>query len=312
MSKFLYSQDQHCKGVSPARRTDNYFASWMLKFKEMLSIAKKKKVDGLIFGGDLLEVPCVADSIVDSILDEIESTAIPCYIVWGNHNMIGHHRATSNNTSLAHMIRRCKLLKDVKEIVESDFTFTFIEYDHNVEEVLKKDGILYSGGDDRWKVAVVHAFVTPKEFRPDVLHVVADDIRTDYDLVLVAHYHEPWNKKIGNTEFLDIGAFGRCSIAEAKIDPSVLLLDTKKRSYEIIKLKSAKPGNEVFDLTKKENEETTNEELENFISNLKDFKTTSLDLRGIIEQVAKEQKIDRNIVDIIITKIGELECNASK
>jgi hypothetical protein len=30
----------------------------------------------------------------------------------------------------------------------------------------------------------------------------------------------------------------------------VLILDTNNRSYEVIPLKSARPGNEIFDITK--------------------------------------------------------------
>jgi DNA repair exonuclease SbcCD nuclease subunit len=307
MSKYIYFQDAHVKGVNPARRTDNYYESWILKFKELVSIAKVQKADGIIDGGDLLDIPCVADSIVDDILDIIEEAGIPFYLMFGNHPMIGHHRETSKGTSLAHMIRRCKLLKEVHEIQDDNATIKMVEYDHNIEQKILDSGIMMDGSDDKWKVAIVHAFVTPKPFLPDVLHVVADKIVTNAELILVAHYHEPWKKKVKKTQYLDIGCFGRCSIGEAHIEPSVLLLDTKLRNYEVIKLSSAKKGEDVFDLSKKEQEETNDQALETFIASLKDFKGQELDLRGIIEHIGKEQKIDRAVIDIVLKKLEEVK-----
>ena len=312
MAKYLFFTDAHVKGKNPASRTDNYYASWMLKFGELLMLAKKHKVDAIIDGGDLLDIPIVADSIVDDILDAIESAGIPFYVCWGNHPMIGHHKETSKGSTLSHMFRRCKLFKDIGggEEVGKDYSIDFVDYDHNIEEKLKTEGIIRpenKANKDYWKIAIVHAFVTPKPFLPTVLHVVANDIKTNMDLVLVGHYHKPWTKKIGKTTFLDIGCFGRCKSDEADIEPSVLLLDTDKRSYEIIKLETAKKGSEVFDLSKKEHSEYMNEDLETFIASLKDFKSQETDLRGMIEHIGREQNIDRTIVEIVLNKLGEID-----
>ena len=314
MSKYLFFTDAHAKGKNPISRTDDYFKSWMIKFRELLALAKKHKVEAILDGGDLLDTPIVADSLVDEILDAIEETGIPVYACWGNHPMIGHHKETSKNTSLAHMFRRCKLFKDTGngEEVGKDFHIDFIDYDHNIEEKIKNEGFMNKVNPDYWNIAIVHAFLTPKPFMPGVLHVVVDDIKTQADLVLVGHYHEPWEKKVGKTTFLDIGSFGRTSVREAKIEPSVLLLDTDKRSYEIIKLKKAKKGEDCFDLTKKEKVDDMNTDLDTFISSLKDWKHQGLDLRGQIELIGKEMKVDRVVIDTVISKLGEVECSDKK
>ena len=307
MAKYLFFTDAHAKGKNPSSRTDDYWKSWMIKFRELLSIAKKNKVEAVLCGGDLLDIPIVADSIVDDILDAIEQTGIPFYTCWGNHDQIGHNKETSKGTSLAHMFRRSKIFLEASEHQDDYAIIKFIDYDHNVEQKLKDSGLTVKESADKWKIAIVHAFITPKPFIKEVMHVVADEIKTNADLVLVGHYHEPWEKKVGNITYLDIGAFGRTSIREANIEPSVLLIDSKKRSYEIIKLKSAKPGAEVFDLTKKEHNEDIDNDLETFISNLKDLKMQTLDLAGMVEQVGKENNVDRAIIDIIITKLGEIK-----
>lgn len=312
MPKYLYLQDSHCKGINPARRTDDYYASWMLKFKEMLTIAKKNKVEKIVDGGDTLDQPIISTLIVDEILDAIEANGIPYHVVYGSHSMQGHHRDTSKGSSLAHMIRRSKLMEDSDEIQDEFCTIKLIEHEHNVEQKIKDSGIILDGGDSKWLVAITHCMITPKPFRPEVLHVVADDIVTNAHLILTAHYHQPWERKIKNTQYVDIGCFGRTEISEANINPSVLLLDSKKRSYEIIPLKKAKPGAEVFDLTKKEHDKEVNADLDTFINSLKDFKNQSLDIRGQIELIGKENNVERVVIDTILTKLGEVECLEKK
>lgn len=306
MGKYLYLQDSHCKGVSPARRIDDYHEAWKIKFHETMMIAKKNKVDAIFDGGDLLEIPLVANSIVDEILDEIETLGIPYYVLYGSHCMIGHHRDTSKGSSLTHMIRRCKLMRDVAEFKDDYATFKLIEHEYEVENKLKSDGIIFQD-TPLWKVSIIHAFVTPKPFLQNVTHVVADDIKTNSDLVLVAHYHKPWDKKVGETQYVDIGCFGRCNIDEVDIKPSVLLLDTKKRSYEIIPLKKAKPGAEVFDLTTKEIEKLKSEDLEAFVTSLREFKGQALDLKQTIINTGKECKTDQEVIDLILSRMTTLE-----
>jgi exonuclease SbcD len=314
MNKYLYFQDGHISGLNPASRIDNFYEAWMAKFKEILALAKEYEVDAIIDGGDLLDIPKVADSIVDDILDLIEETGIPVYALWGNHALIGHHIETSNGTSLRHMFRRCKLLAEAKEdIVEKNHIIKFIDYDHNIEQRIKNDGIIFDTGDKKtpkFKVAIVHAFVTPKPFLPTVLHVVADDIKTDADLVLVAHYHAVWDKQVGKTKFLDIGCMGRRSISEVGIHPSCLILDFSVKSetvnYELISLKSAKEGKDVFDLESKEIVQSNERELELFVNSLRDFKSQNLDLRGAIEFIGKEQNVERPVIDRILEKLVEV------
>jgi DNA repair exonuclease SbcCD nuclease subunit len=319
MNKYLYFQDGHGKGVNPASRIDNYSEAWFTKLKEIFLIAKQKKVDAIIDGGDLLDIPMVSYALVDKILDLIEETGIPVYCLWGNHALIGHHIETSNGTSLRHMFRRCKLLIEAEEdIVEKSHVIKFIDYDHNIEERIKKDGIIFNNGkpEPKWHVAIVHAFITPKPFLPTVLHVMADDIKTNADLVLVAHYHAVWEKQCGKTKFLDIGCMGRCAISEAQIHPSVLFLDFSAKSesinYEVIPLKSAKKGSEVFDLEAKAEAKSNEKEMERFIDSLRDFKQQDLDLRGTIEYIGKEQKVARPVLDRInekLTEVGYVEAS---
>ena len=48
MNKYIYFQDGHISGLNPSSRIDNFYQSWILKFREVLSLAKKHKVDAIV------------------------------------------------------------------------------------------------------------------------------------------------------------------------------------------------------------------------------------------------------------------------
>ena len=312
MNKYLYYQDFHIKHKNPHSRVDEFYTSCIIKFKEILSIAKEKQVDAIIDGGDFWDIPIVSNTLVDEVLDLIEETNIPLYLMYGNHNMISHHKETSGESSTTHMLRRSKILRDANDIIEKSHVIKFIDYNHAIEEKIKDEGIFFDN-IPKWKIGIVHAMLTDKAFLPTVLHVQAKDVTTNADLILVGHYHQPWKVQSGKTTFLDIGCIGRSSIAESEIEPSVLYLDFSKKieniseAYEIIKLKSAKPGSEVFNLDARMELKNNEKEMAQFIDSLRDFKAQDLDLRGAIEYIGKENKVERPVIDRILEKLLEMK-----
>jgi exonuclease SbcC len=314
MSKFLYFQDGHCKGKNSINRIGNYFEDWLIKFDELLSIAKENKVEAIIDGGDILHSSEPSYRILDEIADRIEKNKIPIYCLFGNHSERYHSIEHSRYTGLAHLFKRSKYfnyLTSFEAFGRNDpiFTITPYEYTHSIEEDLKKSGIIEisKNSDKWWKIAIVHAFVTPKPFLPQVQHICCDDIKTNYDIVLVAHYHNQWEKQVGNTLFKDIGCFGRNSITEKDIKPSCLLIDTDKREIKQIFLKSAKKAEEVFDLSKVEELKSKKNDIDTFIKSIEDAQFQEMSIKDTIKYIAKEKNISKEPVDLIIDKIKELE-----
>lgn len=312
MSKFLYFQDGHAKGKNSAHRIGDYFSDWLIKFDELLSIAKKNKVDAILDGGDLFDSSIVSYSVCDAIVDRVEKTKIPYYCLFGNHAERYHSKEHSFDTTLAHILRRSKNFLYLNKIEGKDWIIKGFEYNHNIEEEIKNNEIIvdnavnHSQGSE-WKIAIVHAFICPKIF-PYASHVVCNDIKTNADLVLVAHYHSQWEKKVGNTTYLDIGCFGRNSITEAKIEPSCILLDTDKRSYEVIKLKSAKQAKEIFDLNKIEEIKQYDETMLTFIQSLESVNFQGQSIENIIKSVGEQDQVPSHIIDLLLKKIEVLKC----
>lgn len=310
--KFIYLQDAQIIGRNSVNYIGNYFQDCLLMLDEILSIAKENKAEAILDGGDFFDAPEPSYRILDEIADRFEKGKIPMYSLFGNHCTRYHSVDYSKYTGLAHLIKRSEYFRYLdhpylKNGKQRGFSIKGIEYSHDVEEKIQEDGIMFDEKfDDCWKIAIVHAFICPKKF-PYASHVVCDDIKTNAHLVLCAHYHAQWEKTIGNTRFLDIGCLGRTSITEHKVEPSIVLLDTEKRSVEVIKLKSARPGKEVFDLTKVDEKKVFDQGIDKFIKSIEsaDFQATNIE--DNIKFIGKEKKVEKKVIDLIIDKIKELE-----
>lgn len=309
--KYLYFSDFHISGKNSRNRLGDYFKDCLIKFDEVIAIAQQNDCEDLIDGGDFFDTDKPSYNVLDEIADRLDKAKICMYSLFGNHSMSYAHLENSNNTGLAHLQKRSNYFKYLtqKKYLGNQFkTYDIqgIEYKYNIEEELKNKEIIFEDKKS-WKILMLHALVTPTKFFDNVSYVTPEQIKTNADLVLLAHYHKPFKKEIGNTTFLNIGCIGRNNIDEAKIEPSVLLLDTEKRSYEIIKLKSAKKSNEIFDLTKYNELKENKKDIKEFIDSLRNIDLQSMDISQQIVKIGKEKKIEENVINYVLEKIENVK-----
>jgi DNA repair exonuclease SbcCD nuclease subunit len=313
MAKFLYFQDYHIKGKNSRSRLGDYFEDCLIKLDEIISIAKKNKCEALIDGGDLFETETPSYAVLDGVADRIEKGGIPLYSLFGNHAMAYGHIENSKAVGLAHLQKRSKHFKRLVELdergfkSENPFAIVGIEYEFGIEDYLKTvklDSYTYKN-QERWTIYILHAFITPKKFPTDKPYIIAKDLKGNAPLILIAHYHQPFEVKNGDTTILDIGSCGRDNIDEANIQPSVLLIDTDEKSWKVIPLKSAKPGEEVFDLTKYAETKGKKKDIKAFLDSLKDVNFQSMDIGQQIVKIGKDQNIEQPVVDYLLKKVGE-------
>ncbi len=313
--KFLYIQDFHLTGKTPCNRTDNYYQSLLLKLDEVLLLAKKNRVDFIIDGGDFFNGELVANTIVDDVLDKIEKARIKWYMLFGNHPMVGHSIENSKATSLQHMFNRSKYVEHLTDLIltasKQKGIINYLQgfdYSHNIEQDIRDNGLMCKYPEANFKIAIVHALITEKPLMPQIMHIPIKDVKTDFDVVLVAHNHLQWGiLEHKGVKFVNIGCLGRTGVDEVKIVPTVAYIDTETRKIELISLKSAKPGREVFNLEKIEIAKAFEGEIDNFIKSLDSTKFQSLDLRGLVEHLANENSVEKEVKDCVIQRIGENE-----
>jgi DNA repair exonuclease SbcCD nuclease subunit len=295
--------DAHIKAQNSVNRIGDYHSDIIAKFKETLSIAKENKSPFILDGGDIIDSPIISTILCDEIIDLVEANGIPIYSLTGNHPLFGHSWELSKATTLAHIFRRSKFIKKLDILENEECIAKSFDYFHGIEDWIKENGLILGKKTKKWKIAIVHAFLTPKPFLSSVLHIPINQVETDADLVLCGHTHHPFNKIIDDVKFLNPGSVGRCDIDEADIEPSIVLLDTEKRSTKVIKLKSAKPKEEIFDLTKIQQIKNFENDIEKFIASLNTTNFTSLDLLGQIKEIGKKQKVDKEIIEEVENRI---------
>jgi DNA repair exonuclease SbcCD nuclease subunit len=295
--------DLHLSGTNSENYVSNYYEDTLALFKETLSIAKENKSPFILDGGDLIDSPIISTIMVDEIIDLVEANGIPLYCLTGNHPLFGHSWELSKATSLAHIFRRTQMIKKLDLIETDDCIIKGYDYFHDCEAKIKEEGLFYGKKTKKWKIALVHAFLTKDKFLPSVLHIPIVEINTDYDLVLSGHNHHPFSKIIDETKFVNIGCLGRRDINEGNIEPSIALLDTEKQSVKIIKLKSAKHKEEIFDLAKVAQNKTFEDNIDKFIASLETTKFTELDILGQIKEIGKKENIDPEVIKEVENRI---------
>lgn len=309
--KILYLQDSHIKGINPTNRLGDYYSDVMAKIKEIIKLSKKLKVDKVLFGGDLYDTEIASNTLIDDFVDLVEDSNIVWECIFGNHDEISHNPKLSKRTSLAHIFRRSKLINHLDMIdIENKIQIVGFDYYHGIEEDIKNNNLLYQEdlNPKALKIAVIHAFITLKPFLPNVLHVTVKDIKTNFDALLCAHNHKGWGiKEINDTKFINIGCIGRTGIDEMKVIPQVLFIDTNKKEFKTIPLKSVKPNEEIFNIQKIEESKQYEKDIENFVKSIESTKFQGLNIRGKLEEIAKEKKVDKEIIDDIAKRIGGFE-----
>lgn len=306
MNKFIIANDIHLKGNTPINRIDNYKISLLAKCKEIVNIATELQCDGIIVGGDLFENSIIGNILLDDFLDIVEG-GVPWYVIPGNHDEIGNNWSASGSSSLAHAIRRCPNIYEFKTLYGSDWIIEGYEYYHGLEKDMIRVG-LYTHEDKAFKIAIVHGLITEKKLLPTILHAPIQNIKSNYDVVIVAHNHSQKGIfKVDNTNYIFNGCIGRRKINEAGIHPSVLYLNCETKEMYPILLKQVGANEEIFNIEVKEAQDEYNEDMNAFIQNLKDSNIEGVDLRGLIEYVCAENKESQNVVDYLISKVGEYE-----
>lgn len=310
--KFIYTQDEHLRIKNPRSRIDNYYESCMKKLEEICQIYKEEKCEVWISGGDLFDVPMVSYRLLDDFVDLIEKNKIRLEVMYGNHCMVGANLDNSSTTSLAHVVRRSKNIIQLEHQELSD-SYVIDPYDFyfGIEQDINEKGLICSPNlskpENVVKIAIVHALITEKPFFNLESNSVIGKFETNYDYMLVAHNHRAWgSKKVGNTTYINIGCLGRRKIDEYKNKPSCLIFEIGKEP-KIIELKSAKKGEEVFDLTDYEEKKNFNKTIDDFVDMINSTKFQQQDLMDIILHLAKENDVSKDVTDCIVKRIGELE-----
>ena len=188
-------------------------------------------------------------------------------------------------------------------------------YDIDYKDKYKQYYVISKPHNIDFSIHMVHGMLLDKKIFDGAAYTLLDDILdTEADITLSGHYHSGFGIKIINNKyFINPGSLVRMtsSITEIERWPSVAILDISRENgivANIVKLKSAKPGDEVLDRGYIEQEQFKKHRLASFFQEIGSAgEIKKLDLYSIIQQVANNENIDENIKKEALKRIADAE-----
>jgi len=309
--KILYLTDTHIRGNNPRSRTDDYSESIFRKLVEIGGIIERKGVTAIIHGGDVFHTPGVSYSVYSRTAEIFNSWfakgADLFLCVVGSHDKFGYNDETLPRTALG-ALRAAGLVQILEDnthhhhLMEDDVYICSTSHSYTLDTDPQNYEKIKMASKD-YLIQFAHGMLMEKPFFGN--HTLTKDVHTDSDLVITGHYHTGYNPHEHNgTTFLNIGSIGRVENSARVYPPSVLIFDTKTRTYEIIPLTTVE--NDVF-LDKEIESQSMHEDIEQFMVTLKDHigKIESYDVKQLIIQVGEQEKTAPEIIQKALEIIDE-------
>lgn len=329
----VYFGDFHHRPKPPATRVDDFKASQLNKVHQIRQIAQKYHAKALLQPGDFLDKPKFTESFLTEIMtawgfpqlrtnrkqydagnlskdDYLQKTLdyIPMVAIAGNHELYGGSIKRLPDTSLAFLAKTGFLtIVDRNHpylIKDNDLTVAITGESYDVDLLSDKPDIKRFMPSQKFgdvDIFMVHEALYNTQFAPNMNWLPLETIwdKTKADVTIAGHIHAGFgwvnhhNKWIGNP-----GAIAQQSAALTELNRTIcvsLIHINDDKSVEIrdIPLDLPKPKT-IFDLSAKDAEEANLEKLsqvQQIIASVP--KTTATDATGIINDVAKTNKVSR-------------------
>lgn len=327
MTKLLFTGDWHLRGTSPRNRLDDYKEAAKLKILELFEIADYKKVDAIIVPGDIWDRPDVGISILISVAELLRESPVPIKVTPGNHDIYGYNISTYERSSLKLLellVPQLEVILDpLKPVIIGDTVLSFQPYASEVDV----DGYGYdmpteivNAYPDLYFIKVTHGYMMLNKPVWDK-YTLIENCHTMASLVVNGHDHTGHGVFTRNdgTVFCNPGALMRKEATKRnqERDVEVVLLEVHPydtvvegdgkggANFEVIKLKTAKPGTEILDRSSIESENARREAMDSF-KMLLEAKTGGMviaDIDAVVEQIAKAEGMAPEVVEIALNKI---------
>lgn len=298
MKKVLFLADLHLSPVSPGSRTDDYTEASFAKLEQVYSLIVRLEVDALVILGDCFHLKSwsknpywLTNRFVDW-LKLVDATGCKIVVVVGNHDVpYGNTEFIRNQpigTVLAQpFVQRSLTMEDPDiKIDVHDFDPAFVKDDLNQ---YKRDGA-------KFHIICAHNALMERGQLPGEPTVNFNEFDLDCDVLAFGHIHHPTViQKVNGIWFINPGAMMRGSLAKENLkrEINVVLMrfdeDIKYKKFAL----DVAPSEQVFDLVKKEREDTRDDKIADFVDMLDTTSkaTLSTDPAAILEDMDVAQSI---------------------
>jgi len=300
--KILFTGDWHLRGNNPRNRTDDYKEAAKEKLREVFKIAADNEVTAILQPGDIFHSPEVSIQTLLEFKALLDKCPVPIYATVGNHDVFGYNLETYGRTSLQLLELLVPQLsveggwRSAEMYAKEEFNYQ--PYTSNVEVY----GYTQSWFDEEAvKILVIHSMLLDHNLPYEARFTNLYEVETNADIILSGHDHVGYGviKRQDGKVFCNPGALMRISASEAEMTRpiQVALIDTDKMDIELIPLKCARPGNEVLDRTRIEENVDRQYAMEEFTGLVQSGTGVArMNIPEIIEKIGKQENIPAEVV----------------
>jgi len=318
-NKVMFIGDIHLMDKQPKNRLDDYSLAIRTKLIECLTIAEERQLDAVVLLGDLFEVYEVGPLLRNQTLDILKGVpngnipwSFPIYVCVGNHDL--DSSSNLEKTALGTLIAAGYL---VKTDYEPYLGISFAHYHPSLDRDIKA-GHLTTSSAIIW---VCHASISNKLDRFGEYTFLFEDtpLHPNTSLVISGHiHHEMKQTRSDGKRFINPGAISRYSASRDNLEKDIEILildytlDGEIINEEYIKLKSAKPANEVFKLDEIKAAKDLKKDTLEFKIKVAQMRThswqfTSLDDKlAALKVMAEQSEIGEEITNIVIDAVRKV------
>lgn len=304
--KFLFMTDTHFRDQAPRSRIDDIRESQFAKLNEIIEIVREHNVSAIFHGGDFFDHKRPSHRLVADLIDWAREIGVPIYSAIGNHDVTGYNLDSVNNSGLGVLFESQALTPlNTVSYDQEKIIFKGVHVNANAKTNFDQDYLINDKKyKDYLKVIVSHNYLIPTPV-PFEGFVHPKDVKTNANLVLCGHYHEPFEYDTVHTKWINPGPLCRWRSTDRNKKPEVLLITVDQGKFDIahIPLTSAKSAEEIFDLKLLQTEERQEADIKKFVDSLEKTDFQGVDIEQIIQNTGLKQKIPADILAEALNRV---------
>lgn len=306
MTKAIFYTDFHFTSRAPINRLDDFPISQLRKLEEVYLIAKEKKADFVLFGGDFFNIHRMNNyDFIHSLIKIIRNSGFITYAVQGQHDLIGHNKDTYKKSTLCFLENysdyKFQTLMEPKTI--GDMTIHPCHWFDDLNFCCEESRLVKNS----YNVLIAHKSITKKKHVFET--ILTKDIKSNFDLILSGDIHgghEP--HKIKNTTFYNPASLSRMTIKDRNRIPKIGFIEAGKEVEEIFLKNFEKNCFNLDSLNDNKQEETVLDD--KFFDEILSLEQESANLKDLISKVALKNAIPDDVLNYInqvMARISEKE-----
>ena len=282
MFKAITFTDIHLADKNPASRIDNYMESILNKIEQARDICIERDIDVALCGGDIFHIKTPTKNshyLVSRTIDILKSFPCPVYSIYGNHDLRQDNITTLPKQPFYTLVKSGGLTYLHDEMFDNGNVRIFgMDYcSFPTEEEFNRDN-----KGEKVQICVAHVNASSKfsDLFGEKVYRYQDLQHTSPDIFVFGHYHPDQGIEVHNEKhFINVGSLSRGSLKKDELDriPNIgyiEIADDYSITCEKIPL-NVLMADKIFDLEMKNKEEKEQEEIEKFITEMKEKITVS-------------------------------------